>query len=60
MKWEYKTDKLAIDNSKYQFDIKKLERQLNQHGKDKWELVNAVIEDPTHNFLIMIFKRPLD
>ena len=63
MHWEYLTLKHkagGIMGGK--FEEHEVDRLLNQHGRDGWELVSAMdtnMADGQTRFLVFIFKRPV-
>lgn len=51
--WEYKFDRIGG------YDLS-LEKTLNEHGRDGWELVSVVyLENGPHSTYRLIFKREI-
>ena len=66
MKWEYVTLKMKTISSHFaggMVDTNKLERKMNDMGRDGWELATTFttnIGAGTTNDVFAIFKRPLE
>jgi hypothetical protein len=67
MNWEYRTVKLAAENSFWgvggKLDVTTLDQMMNDIGRDGWELVAAFDTNQiygTTKDAVLIFKRPRD
>jgi hypothetical protein len=54
MEWEYKIDTYAFDFVNHDPYYEPIQRWLNVHGKEGWELVNTEFRK---NGIVVIFKR---